>query len=65
MAKRGRPPKGEDHVERISVAYRFAPETVKALKKGARKSKSTQTKYVENAVLAQLSKDGIVSPDIQ
>ena len=56
----GRPPKGQKYVQLIRVHYRFASETVRALRKGARKSKSTQTQYVENAVLAQLSKDGII-----
>jgi hypothetical protein len=49
MTRRGRPPKGEDYVERISVAYRFAPETVKALKKGARKKKLNQTQYAPSS----------------
>jgi hypothetical protein len=60
MAKRGRPRKTGDFVERVSVAYRFAPDTVKALKRGARKKKLSQTDYVESAVLDHLRKDGVI-----
>ena len=62
MTRRGQPPKGEDYVERISVAYRFAPETVKVLKKAARKKKLNQTQYVESAILEQAVRDGIIKP---
>jgi ribosomal protein S19E (S16A) len=60
--RRGRPPKTGDFVERVSVAYRFAPDTVKALKKAARKHKTTQTEYVERTLLRQLERDGIIKP---
>jgi hypothetical protein len=62
MAKRGRPPRIGDFVERISVAYRFAPETVKALKKAARKHKITQTEFVEQAILEKVVRGGIIKP---
>lgn len=62
MSRRGRPPKGEDYVERISVGYRFAPETVKVLKKAARKAKMNQTQYVEGAILERATKDGVDLP---
>jgi uncharacterized protein (DUF1778 family) len=59
MTRRGRPPKGEDYVERISVSYRLAPETVKVLRKAARKRKLSQTQYVEKTILEQAARDGI------
>jgi hypothetical protein len=58
----GRPPKGEKYVELVRVTYRLEPETVKALKKGARKKKLTQTEYVELAVRTLLIQDGIIQP---
>jgi hypothetical protein len=60
MATKGRPPKTGTLIKRATVAYRFAPETVKAIKRGARKKKLSQTDYVENAVLDHLRKDGII-----
>ena len=58
----GRPPKGQKHVKLARVNYRFAPDIVKALKKGARKKKCTETDYVELAVRTQLIQDGIIQP---
>ena len=62
MTRRGRPPKGEDYVERISVGFRFAPETVKVLKKAARGKKMNQTQYVEGAILERAERDGTIKP---
>jgi uncharacterized protein (DUF1778 family) len=59
MTRRGRPPKGEDYVERVSVNYRLPPDILAAIKKAARRKKLSRTQYVLSAITDQLQKDGI------
>jgi hypothetical protein len=58
-ARRGRPPKGADYVQRIRVTHRLPPELVKALKKTARRKRLSQTEYVELALQTQIEKDNV------
>jgi hypothetical protein len=42
--------------------YRMTPEIVKALQKAKRRTKLSETAYVELAVKEKLERDGIIAP---
>lgn len=56
----GRPRGGSGYVPRIRVNFRLEPELHKALGKAAKRSKTSQNSYVEEAVRTRLEKDGFL-----
>jgi len=57
---RGRPPKAGGIEPRIRKMYRMTPEIVKALQKAKRRTKLSETAYVELALKEKLIADGII-----
>jgi hypothetical protein len=56
---RGRPPKPGGIKPRTRKMFRMAPEIVEALKKAKRRTKLSETAYVELALKAQFTRDDI------
>lgn len=55
---RGRPLKGTENRERLTV--RLPPETIKGVKRAAKRKKISQADYIDAAVRPALIKDGLL-----
>jgi hypothetical protein len=53
---RGRPPKGDQNRERLTV--RLPPATIRGLKRAAKRKKISQADYIDAAVRLALIADG-------
>lgn len=57
---RGRPPKGKENRGRLTV--RLPVDTIKGIKRAAKRKKISQADYIDAAVRPALIADGIIKP---
>jgi hypothetical protein len=60
---KGRPTTAPSGQPRIRKMFRMTPEIAKALQKAKRRTKLSETAYVELAVREKLERDGIIKPE--